>query len=175
LPTTGCPFTIITTTKGRGSPPVDVKIRFIQDDALGEDIEIIVRAAEKDEQVEELLSVLSVHSEQQISNRMFSEKYHINASGVILIMRDGRYVTAKTVEGDFTIRDALTRVEESLDPVWFVRISQSEIINLQYLKNWELVGGGIIQVKMAHGIVSYTSRRYAKQIREMLLRWRTKR
>ncbi|MDI9470122.1 MAG: LytTR family DNA-binding domain-containing protein [Bacillota bacterium] len=160
---------------GGGSPAVGVRLRFVKDSALGEDIEITVCAKEKNERVEKLLSVLSEHSRQLVSSLQFSEKYHVNSSSVILIMRDGRYVTAKTVEGDYTIKDALARVEESLDPAWFVRISQSEIINLRYLKNWDFVGGGIIQVKMEYGIVSYTSRRYAKQIHEMFLKWRAKR
>ncbi len=175
LHTKSYPFTMITTTTGRGNLSVDVKIHFIQDDALGEDIEITVRAAEKNDRVNRLLSVLSEHSEQSVSSQQFFEKYLLYPSEIILIMRDGRYVTAKTVEGDYTIKDALTRVEEHLDPAWFVRISQSEIINLKYLEHWELVGGGIIQVKMEQDIVSYTSRRYAKQIRQMLLKWRAKR
>lgn len=152
-----------------------LKVHFIQDAALGEEIEITVRAAEENEHAKKLVSALSEHAKQPAFTQQFSEKYHIKASSVILIMRDGRYVTAKTVKGDYTIKDALTRVEESLDPAWFVRISQSEIINLRYLKNWDFVGGGIIQVKMEHGIVSYTSRRYAKQIREMFLKRRAKR
>jgi DNA-binding LytR/AlgR family response regulator len=154
---------------------VGIRLRFIQDDVLGGDIEITVRAAEKNERVNKLLSTLSDHFRQLVSSQLFSERYHINTSDIILIMRDGRYVTAKTVDGDFTIKDALTRVEESLDPVWFVRISQSEIINLKYLKNWDFVGGGVIQVKMEHGIVSYTSRRYAKQIRKIFLERRAER
>ena len=152
-----------------------VNFRFIQDDTLGGYIEVTVRAAEKNERVEKLLSVLSEQSGQLVYNQLFSEKYHINTSEIILIMRDSRYVTAKTIGGDYTIKDALTRVEEILDPAWFVRISQSEIINLKYLKNWDFVGGGVIQVKMEHGIVSYTSRRYAKQIHEMFLKRRAKR
>jgi DNA-binding LytR/AlgR family response regulator len=149
---------------------VGVKFCFIQDDALGEDIEITVRAADKDERVKKLLFVLSENSGQQISGQLLSENDHIKTSDIILVMRDGRYVTAKTVAGDYVVKDALTRVEESLDPAWFVRISQSEIINLKYLKNWDFVGGGVIQVKMENGIVSYTSRRYAKQIHETLKR-----
>lgn len=168
------PFTMITTSKGKGSSSVSIKVRFILDDTLGGDIEITVCAAEKNERVKKLLTTLSDHFRQLGSSQLFSEKYHINTSSIILIMRDGRYVTAKTVGGDYTIKDTLTRVEESLDPAWFVRISQSEIINLKYLKNWDFVGGGIIQVKMEHGIVSYTSRRYAKQIREIFLKRRAK-
>ena len=103
-----------------------VKFRFIHDDALGNDIEITVRAAEKNERVEKLLSKLAENSGQQISGQILSEKYDIDTSDIILVMRDGRYVTAKTVRGDYIIKDALTRVEESLNPTWFVRISQSE-------------------------------------------------
>lgn len=156
--------------KGRGNPIMGIKIRFIQVDTLDKDIEIEVRAAEKNERVEELLSVISENFEQNISGQLLSEQYDVKISDIILVMRDGRYVTAKTVDGDYIIKDALTRVEERLDPAWFVRISQSEIINLKYLKNWDFVGGGIIQVKMENGIETYTSRRYAKQIHETLKR-----
>jgi|BioPla2DNA2_1021312.scaffolds.fasta_scaffold19647_4 DNA-binding LytR/AlgR family response regulator len=169
------PFTMIITVKGRGSPSVDVRIQFIEDDKLGEDIEITVRAAERNKRAKKLLAALSNHSNQLTLSQLFQEKYHLNASRIILIMRDGRYVTAKTAEGDYTIKDALARVEELLDPAWFVRISQSEIINLKYLKKWDFVGGGIIKVKMEHDIVSYASRRYAKKIHEMFLKRRAKR
>ena len=154
---------------------MSVKFRFIHDDALGNDIEITVRAAEKNERVEKLLSKLAESSGQLISGQILSEKYDIDTSDIILVMRDGRYVTAKTVRGDYIIKDALTRVEESLNPTWFVRISQSEIINLKYLKNWDFVGGGIIQIKMENGIITHSSRRYATQIRDMLLKRMAKR
>ncbi len=153
-----------------------IKIRFVQDATLGQGIEITLRAAEKSERVEKLISVLSKHTKWSVSGQLLSEEYDIDPSDIILVMRDGRYVTAKTVGGDdYIIRDALTRVEEKLDPAWFVRISQSEIINLQYLKQWDFVGGGVIQIKMENEIITYTSRRYAKQIREMLLKGRGKR
>lgn len=147
-----------------------VKFRFIQDGALGEEIEVTIRAAEQNERVEKLLFLLSENSGQSTSAQPLSEKYDINPSELILVMRDGRYVTAKTLHGDHIIKDALTRVEETLDPAWFVRISQSEIINLKYVKHWDFVGGGVIQIKMENDIVTHTSRRYAMQIRDTLLK-----
>jgi len=154
---------------------VGVKFRFIHDDTLGEDIEITVRAAEKNERVEKLVSALSEKFEQTTTAGLFFERYGINNSDLVLVMRDGRYVTAKTLTGDHVIKDALARVEECLDPAWFVRISQSEIVNLKYLKNWDFVGGGVIQIKMENGLVTHTSRRYAMQIRQTLLKGRSKR
>ncbi|NMA94186.1 MAG: LytTR family transcriptional regulator [Clostridiales bacterium] len=152
-----------------------VKFRFIHDDTLGEDIEITVRAAEKNERVEKLVSALSEKFEQTTTAGLFFERYGIDNSDLVLVMRDGRYVTAKTLTGDHVIKDALARVEECLDPAWFVRISQSEIVNLKYLKNWDFVGGGVIQIKMENGLVTHTSRRYAMQIRQTLLKGRSKR
>ena len=67
-----------------------VNFRFIQDDTLGGYIEVTVRAAEKNERVEKLLSVLSEQSGQLVYNQLFSDKYHINTSEIILIMRDVR-------------------------------------------------------------------------------------
>lgn len=152
-----------------------VKFRFIRDDTLGEDIEITVRAAEKNERVEKLMSALSEKFEQPAAAGLLFERYGMDNTGLILVMRDGRYVTAKTLTGDHIIKDALARVEECLDPAWFVRISQSEIVNLKFIKNWDFVGGGVIQIKMEKGIVTHTSRRYAMQIRETLLKRRSKR
>lgn len=152
-----------------------VKFRFIHDDTLGEDIEITVCAAEKNERVEKLISALSEKFEQTTTAGLFFERYGINNSDLVLVMRDGRYVTAKTLTGNRVIKDALARVEECLDPAWFVRISQSEIVNLKYIKNWDFVGGGVIQIKMENGLVTHTSRRYAMQIRQTLLKRRSKR
>ena len=87
-------------------------------------------------------------------------------------MRDGRYVTAKALDGDHVVRDALVRVEADLDPAWFVKISQSEIINLRHVKRWDFVGGGIIQIRAENGIICHTSRRYAAHIRNILMKGR---
>ena len=106
--------------KGRGSPSVDVRIQFIEDDKLGDDIEITVRAAERINGRKAVSRALEPFQSVDVKS-IVSEKYHLNASRIILIMRDGRYVTAKTAEGDYTIKDALARVEELLDPAWFVR------------------------------------------------------
>lgn len=153
---------------------MDVRVRFVKDETA-DDIEIIICAREKNEQVEELLSALSLNPSRLISAQTFSEEHDIKMDDIILVMRDGRYVTAKTVKGDHIIKDALARVAESLDPKWFVRTSQSEIINLKYLKRWEFVGGGIIRIQMENNIVCHTSRRYASQIRETLLKRRAQR
>jgi DNA-binding LytR/AlgR family response regulator len=146
---------------------MDVRFRFVEDDTV-DGIEITVRAKNVDNQVDALLSKLSQNAKKLLVGQAFYEKYNINLDDVILLMRDGRYVTAVTVNGDHIIKDALSRTEELLDPIWFMRISQSEIVNLKYLEHWDFVSGGFIQITMANGNKCYTSRRYTKQIREKI-------
>ncbi len=150
-----------------------VRFSFVQDDTV-QGIDVTVRAKEKNETVEALLSKLRTASEHSAYGRIFMEKYGIHLNDVIVVMRGGRYVTARTAESEHVIRDALTRVEEELDPVWFVRISQSEIINLKYVKRWDFVGGGIIQIEMQNNIICYASRRFASHIRDTLRKGRAK-
>lgn len=149
-----------------------IRFRFVQDDTV-QGIDVTVRAGEKNQTVEALLSKLQAVAERSAYGQAFAEKYGINLNDVILVVRGGRYVTARTVAGEHVIKDALMRVEEKLDPVWFVRISQSEIINLKYVKRWDFVGGGIIQIEMHSNIICHASRRYASQVRETLRKGRT--
>jgi DNA-binding LytR/AlgR family response regulator len=148
-----------------------IRFRFIQDEAA-EGVDIAIRAKEKNVQIKALLRALSEAADKSACEQAFMEKYGIPLGSVILVMRDGRYVTAKALDGDHVVRDALVRVEADLDPAWFVKISQSEIINLRHVKRWDFVGGGIIQIQAENGIICHTSRRYAAHIRKILMKGR---
>ncbi len=86
----------------------------------------------------------------------------------MIISKDGRYLSVKTTNGEYVVNEPLYKMEEKLNHIWFIRISQSEIVNLRYVKGWDFSKSGIITIEMVNGIKSYTSRRYAKQIREVL-------
>jgi len=87
---------------------------------------------------------------------------------IIILSKSGRFISVKTINGEYVLNEPLYQIEAKLNPTWFVKISQSEIVNLKYVKKWSFEGGGIIQIEMVSGIKSYTSRRYTKRIREIL-------
>lgn len=144
-----------------------IRYRFVQDDTV-QDIDVTVRAETKNKTVEAFLSELQAIVDRSTCGQAFMETYGIYPDDVITVMRDGRYVTARTMAGEHTIKEALIYVEEKLDPQWFVRISQSEIINLKYVKRWDFVGGGIVQIEMKNNITCYASRRFTSRIRDRL-------
>lgn len=50
------------------------------------------------------------------------------------------------------LSEPLYQIEPKLNPTWFVKISQSEIVNLRYVKQWSFEGGGTIKIEMINGL-----------------------
>lgn len=77
-------------------------------------------------------------------------------------------VFARTGNGLYQIRLRLYELEERLDSSIFVRISNSEIVNLKRVKSLDLSFVGTICMELSNGEVSYVSRRYVSKIKKML-------
>ena len=66
------------------------------------------------------------------------------------------------------IRLRLYEVEQRLERVSFVRISNSDIINLKKVKRFDLSFAGTICVTLLNGTVTYVSRRFVTKIKKIL-------
>ncbi|HOQ15958.1 MAG TPA: LytTR family DNA-binding domain-containing protein, partial [Defluviitaleaceae bacterium] len=62
----------------------------------------------------------------------------------------------------------LYEIEERLDKNYFVRISNSEIINLRKVKSFDLSFTGTICVKLSNDTVTYVSRRRVGKVKKIL-------
>lgn len=80
---------------------------------------------------------------------------------------DGK-VAAVTEQGEFFLRRRLYELEELLESKKFVRISNSEIINLKRVKEFDLSAAGTICVSLTNSEVTYVSRRYVSKIKKIL-------
>lgn len=81
---------------------------------------------------------------------------------------DGKGVSAQTAEEVYAVRLRLYELEERLDPHRFVRISNSEIVNLEKVTNLDLSINGTIRMTLNGTVTVYVSRRYVKKIKETL-------
>ena len=85
-------------------------------------------------------------------------RFYAADKGVFAQLSDGRVCT---------VRLRLYELEEQLDGHTFVRISQSEIVNLKRVTALDLSLAGTIKMTLAEGAaVCYASRRYVKKIKE---------
>lgn len=81
---------------------------------------------------------------------------------------EGKGVCAQTAEKTYTVRLRLYELEERLDPLRFVRISNSEIVNLDAVTAIDLSYTGTIRMTLDGSVTSFVSRRYVKKIKEVL-------
>lgn len=81
---------------------------------------------------------------------------------------DGKGVSAQTGRGIFSVRLRLYELEERLDSQRFVRVSNSEIINLDRVTAVDLSLAGTIRMTLDGHTAAYVSRRYVKKIKETL-------
>jgi DNA-binding LytR/AlgR family response regulator len=77
-------------------------------------------------------------------------------------------IRAVTDSGEYLLRLRLYELEERLDKTRFVRISNSEIINLKKVRDFDLSFAGTICVHLLDGTVTYVSRRYVAKIKQVL-------
>lgn len=77
-------------------------------------------------------------------------------------------VFAETEHGKYTLRLRLYELEQRLDNRAFVRISNSDIINLKKVKNFDLSFAGTICITLLNGTVTYVSRRSVSKIKQLL-------
>ena len=77
-------------------------------------------------------------------------------------------VYAETELQKFVIRLRLYEVEQRLANNSFVRISNSEIINIKKVRGFDLSFTGTICVSLSNGTVTYVSRRYVTKIKQLL-------
>ncbi|MDU3457138.1 MAG: LytTR family DNA-binding domain-containing protein [Peptoniphilus harei] len=77
-------------------------------------------------------------------------------------------VFAESIDEKFQIKKRIYQLEDDLKLKKFVRISNSELINLNLVDSFDLSYSGTISVIMKNKSRTFVSRRYVKKIKETL-------
>ena len=91
----------------------------------------------------------------------------ISQRDIVRVYVDGRRVILETEEKQYFIKKTLVSVECDLNPDRFLRISQSEIINLYKVKCFDFTTAGTIGVEFDCGIKTWAARSRVRQIKEL--------
>ena len=92
----------------------------------------------------------------------------LDPSDIYRVFAASGKVFAETNHGEYTVRLRLYEMEQRLDENAFVRISNSDIINLRKVKGFDLSFSGTICVTLSNGTVTYVSRRFVAKIKQLL-------
>ena len=93
----------------------------------------------------------------------------ISQRDIVRVFTEGRRVIVQTDEESFISKRSLVALEEDLNPGRFVRISQSEVVNLYKVKCFDLNTSGTIGVEFDCGIKTWCARSRVKDIKNILL------
>lgn len=151
---------------------INVRTNISQD--YGEDIEIVVNTSKFTKEVGEIIETL-----QQITSRIDSiigkkgnEISVINIDEIICFYSSEQNNYCKTDKGEFVIKQKLYELEESLPKNDFIRISNSTIINIKFVKCFDVSMIGNILVKFKDGTSEYVSKRRVSRCYEIFERER---
>lgn len=142
---------------------VEVKI-----DSSYTEPKIVVLTASMTDEISDIVKKISSDAPQIISGTRNDKVEVIEPHTLIRIYAASGKVFAVTEKGEYALRLRLYELEERLDSSRFVRISNSEIINLQKVNNFDLSFTGTICVKLSNGDTTYVSRRYVSKIKKIL-------
>ena len=87
---------------------------------------------------------------------------------IIRVFVENRRLIVRAERGRFIARGTLAELESTLNRDRFLRISRSEIINLNKVSNFDFSLSGTIQVHFDDGSSTWVARRYVRAIQEAL-------
>ncbi len=129
---------------------------------------VILLTAAMTEDVKTILNKLSDQAPNILSGCKDHKIEVLDQADLIRIYASSGKVFAVTQKGEYTLRFRLYEIEQRLPPCQFVRISNSEIINMKKVQHFDLSFSGTICVKLSNGTVTYVSRRYVSKLKNIL-------
>lgn len=147
-----------------------INIEFVEDPSQ-QDINIVITADKKDEEVRELIKKISDPFESTIT------VYDDKGSAIIIplekiysISSNNRKLKVVTEDGVFEMRSSLQDIEQDLKSPSFIKISRYEIINLLKVKEFDFSVSGTLRIEMNNGLETWASRRSISEIKKRLMR-----
>ena len=129
---------------------------------------VIILTDQMTDEVNEIITKLSENTPQMIAGFQDDLLKVLDQEEIFNLFTENGRVLARTRDGIFSLRTRMYELEERLDKKNFVRISNSEIINLRKVKAFDLSLSGTILVSLLNGTVTYVSRRYVPKIKQLL-------
>ena len=146
-----------------------VNVRFESDKSL-DDIEIVIRAAKRDGQIDALIESLTRNEPVKLTVLDKDNRPSvIEEKDIVFASADGKNVQIVTVHGKFRAKQSLQGIEDVLSER-FLRVSRFEVINLKMVRKYDFTLMGTLRIEFENGMETWASRRYIPLIKERLSR-----
>ena len=147
-----------------------VEIEVVLDERYTDPL-VTIRTKSNTQQVENIIGAIEdvSHSDfPQIAAVKDDSVVFVSQRDIVRVHTEGRKLVIQTESEAYTVKRTLAGLEDVLNASRFLRISQSEIINLYKVKSFDFNLAGTIGVEFDCGIKSWVSRSRVKQIKALL-------
>ena len=134
---------------------------------------VVITNNERNDDVEGVISAIQAYANKKIP----MVPAYFKDSVVMLPQRQifrifitNRRVVVETAQRTYEVKKSLRELEEMLDKDRFVRISQSEILNLRKVKSFDFSAVGTIGVELENGESTWVARRRVRDVKKALAR-----
>ena len=144
---------------------VQVEVRL---DSTVTEPKVVILTDQMTEEVNAILRMLSESEQKLIAGFRDDTAAVLDEKDILRIYAANGKVFAVLSSGEYTLRMRLYEAEERLKQHNFIRISNSEIINLKKVRNFDLSFTGTVCVVLSDGSKTYASRRYVTRLKGVL-------
>lgn len=144
-----------------------MKIKYIMNEKYTEP-EIHLCIKEKNREAAEVFGAIEKLFELRIAGYQGQESELLSPTEIVRIYSENKKVFVRTADKCYEVKERLYVLEEQLKEQRFVRISNSEIVNVPQIERLDMSYAGTIQMQMRNGDVTYVSRRFVRKIKEVL-------
>lgn len=130
--------------------------------------EIHLCGREKNRELEGIRETLEKLLETGIRVYKGQETAMVVPAQIVRIYSENKKVYIRTDADCYEVRERLYTLEEDLKERGFVRISNSEIVNIRQIEKLDMSHAGTIKMYLGNGDETYVSRRYISKIKEVL-------
>lgn len=96
------------------------------------------------------------------------EVIRVGSNDIIRIYAQNQKVFVTTAKGDYRLHERLYELEEMMDNTEFLRISNSEIVNIKKIRRMDTSLTGTIKMFLDENVETFVSRRYVAKIKKAL-------
>lgn len=132
------------------------------------DMEVHICSDTKTKDVLGLRELLEGMFNEKITVHKNQETKSVTIYEIARIYSEKKKVYLRTPKHTYEVRERLYSLEESLRDKGFVRISNSEIVNISQIEKLDMSFTGTIKIYMKNGDETYVSRRYVSKIKDVL-------
>ncbi|WP_239734723.1 LytTR family DNA-binding domain-containing protein [Mammaliicoccus sp. G-M28] len=138
-------------------------------DASLEQDDLIINCHPDNQNIEEMIQLIQTHADQTfypVKNRR-DETHIVKQNDIYSFRIENKLLNIYTLNGQYIYNERLYKLKKHLSDN-FLQISKSEIINVTFIDHLVLNKSGIIEIKFINNDTTFSSRRYLKEIKEVL-------